>query len=139
MKKNHYQAIIFLTLLNSSNSWAVYKCVENNKTTYSGTPCATSGNTQQQTIKVPPSAAPDPVNAARLERETRQYKIAEQRRRNAEDAIAGGYITSNMTPSEVKKAIGPPITVNINGSRVQWVYEHGDGRRYIYFVNDLTE
>ncbi|MCX7206101.1 MAG: DUF4124 domain-containing protein [Proteobacteria bacterium] len=139
MKTDLRLILVLLTLLYSTNGLAIYKCVEKGRTTYSGTPCSTAVSPEKQTVTISAPSVPDPVNAMRLERETRQFVIAEQRRKNAEDAIAAGRVITSMTRAEVRRAIGLPQSINENGRQEQWVYKTEVGRQYVYFVNGLTE
>jgi hypothetical protein len=133
-------AICCALFLSSPSAYAVFKCTEKGKTTFSDIPCPNTEGTQQQTVKI---AAPPPVdekNVARLEQETKTYQRQEARKKAAEEAIEARRVIPFMTPSEVRRAIGEPTRINANGGKVQWVYRYAGGdTRYIYFVNDLTE
>jgi hypothetical protein len=74
-------------------------------------------------------------NISRINKEVAEYK----KKKAIEDAMYEGRIVPGMDEYQVRRALGNPTRINVNGEQAQWVYDTArGGSTYVYFEHGLT-
>lgn len=131
--------VILLTSLFTPQAGAeVFRCIENGKTVYSGTPCGKNA----KKIEVSSSLM---TSGYAQEKERRRIFLAKNQdiKPVYRQAIEAGVVIPGMTEQQALASMGEPKTKNLsqgkNYSKWQWVYERPTGQRqYIYIENGVV-
>jgi hypothetical protein len=130
---------ISVSLVTQTAIAEVYRCDENGKTVYSGTPCSNSAK------KVDIQPAPISGRWANYKERRRLFLVKNPDIKPVyKQAIEAGVVIPGMTEEQALASLGPPakrnLTQTTHGSSWQWVYEkymgRGDYRRDYVYIQD---
>lgn len=119
----------------------IYKCVVDDKTTFSQVPCASDAVAVEPQYAVPPPGAA--LDQARINQQIQKLAHQHDLRQLREKQIAEGKVGIGMTPEEVTRSWGSPTKVNrsvyASGVKEQWVYRRsGSDAQYVYFQDGVV-
>lgn len=127
---------------------AVYRCEVQGRTVYTDHPCAAGAapHALPELSRVPSETASD---LAEQFDERREQDLKDKRKSDAEwlkahesrraiearmrEAAREGQVLKDMTPDQVRRALGGPDEVERGADGEQWVYGNGKSRRTVVF------
>lgn len=150
-----FGAVSFGVLLAATaGSQAIYKCQEKGSITYTDRPCSPAADAAELPaliVAAPPARAQQDLARAwdaRVAREgaerdradgewLKQHGQRRDREARVRKAILGHQVIRNMTPDEVRQALGEPDHVDAGDSygtaKETWTYLDGGARRTVNF------